>query len=201
MSIETPPPPNPTPEPTPAPTPPEPEPAPPSEEWSPPTREEWEAQQTELNRARQAAARADRQRRDHTRQQQQAAGQFEELYNESRQELDAIRTGLSHSAVESAVAEAASRLRFQNPTVAHRLIDLAGIEAEVQIDGGRANVNVDQSARTLIDQRLQRLAEQEPYLLAAPSARQLPGAGHDVGGASGGAAAINQALRRAAGRA
>lgn len=173
----------------------------PAGDFTPPTREEWEATQAELNRARSAAARNDRARRDQTRQQQQAAGQFEELYQQTQTELEAIRTGLSRNAVQQAAAEAASRLRFHNPTRAAALIDLAGIEAHVDLADGAARVELDQAARTLIEQRIARLAESDPYLLASAPPRQLPGAGAGQGnGDAGGHAAMNAEIRRAAGR-
>jgi hypothetical protein len=199
MSTETPPAPQPDPAPQPEP-PPAPQPQP--DAWTPPTREEYEAQQAELESARRAAARAEQTRRQHTRQQQQQAGEFESLYKESQQELDAIRAGLASSAVESAVTQVASRLRFANPTLAHRLLDTAGIEAEVTIADGKSKVEVPSGAETLIEQRLRRILEENPYLAAPGAQRQLPGAGQGNGSAGGGGAAdINLALRRAAGRA
>jgi hypothetical protein len=156
-----------------------------------------------------AAAAADRRRRDSERQQQRAeeerrrqAGEFEELYNTTRQELEAIRNGLARRAVETAVAEAAARLRFHNPTRVAGLIDLSGVNADVQLADGAASVELDNATRTLIEQRVARLAETDPYLVAVAPPRQLPGAGHGNGGPIGdGHARLNAEIRRAAGRA
>ena len=209
------PPPAPAPAPEPPATPPAGDPPPPApaagaqDDYTPPSREEWQAAQEELNRARQAAARGDRARRDAERQRQQQAGEFEELYNAERQRVEAVTGALGQTAVRDAVAEAAQRLRFRNPAVAHGLLlgsnGLAGIEAEVDLEGpanGAPIASVPQAARTLIEQRLARLAESDPYLLADVSPRQLPGAGQTPpGGQPSGNAQINAELRRAAGRA
>jgi hypothetical protein len=180
---------------------------PPKTEWTPPTKEEWDAQQK-------AIAAANRKVRDQERNQSKAeeerakkAGEYEELYGKTNTELERVKGLVAKSAVKDAVTEAARKLRFRNPALASKLIDLDGVDATLDLSGDEPKAEVEQVARNLIETRLKAAAEADPYLLGDPHQRQLPGAGGNDGNEGGGGggdaagnASMNQAIRRAAGR-
>lgn len=175
---------------------------PPAGDWTPPTQDEWNRMQEAVASANKAKRDAERAAASKANKDKKDAGKFEELYTEANTELERVKGVVSKNAVKDAVAEAARRLRFRNPDVAFRNIDLAGVEAEVDLSGDAPNVTIDQATKTLIERRLGALADSEPYMLDPNAQRQLPGAGSGTGGngGAGGNAAMNAAIRRAAGR-
>lgn len=182
----------------PAPAPPAPA---PSDDWTPPSREEWEAQQRAVTEANQRARRLEQQQRKAADAAAQAAGNYEDLYKSEQERATKLLEGLSTRAVDGAIAEVARSLNFRNPLLAGRLIDRAGLEATV--DEATYAVDVPAPTRTLIEQRLREAATSDPYLTSEPPARQAPGAGNPPAGPNApanGAAAMNQMIRRAAGR-
>lgn len=175
---------------------------PPKDDWTPPSREEVERLQAAVAAANKAKRDAERAAAKKAEEDQKGAGKFEELYAKSSEELDRVKAVVGKNAVKDEVSAAARRLRFRNPDVAFRNIDLAGIEAEVDLAGDEPKVDVDQATKTLIEQRLAALAESEPYMIDPNAQRQMPGAGQRGGSGNGsGNAAMNAAIRRAAGRA
>lgn len=163
------------------------------------TRAELTALERDRDEARKAAAAAAKRQRDRERESAKASGKYEDLYKEADERAKALEARLRNAAVKDAVGDAAQRLRFRNPALAARLIDLSDVD--VDLDGDTAAL--DTASVKLIERRLTEAAESDPYLLADPGGRMLPGAGAPAGGngASGGNAAMNQAIRRAAGRA
>lgn len=170
-------------------------------EWTPPSREEYEAMQRERDEARNAAAKADRARRERERKAAEEAGNYEELHKQSSAELERVKNLVVSGAKRDAVSEVAARLRFRNPSLAHKLISLDGINAELDLDGDEPTAAVDQGGKGLIESRLKAVLEAEPYLAGEGQQRQLPGAGQGNGQTGAGHSDMNQAIRRAAGRA
>lgn len=171
----------------------------PKDDWTPPSREEYE-------RLQQAAAEANKAKRELERKAEAArkkaaqdAGNYEELYNGANTELERTRSVVKGSAVRGAVSDVATTLGFRNPTLAASLIELDGVDADLDVD--KLEATVPQAARAVIERRLKTVAERDPYLLDPGRTRQLPGAGGGGGGTdANGNAAMNAAIRRAAGR-
>jgi hypothetical protein len=162
----------------------------------------------EVEALEKAAATANRKLRDAQKKIDQAesagkaaAGQHEELYNQTKAELDRVTGVVGANAINTEVATIAQRLGFKNPALAHKLIDTAGVDAEVDLSGDAPKVEVDATAKTILEARLKAVLEADPYLKGDPAQRQLPGAGQGGGGNGGGAnAEMNAAIRRASGR-
>lgn len=170
-----------------------------TDDWTPPTREEYDAMIAERDQAKAAAARSSRAARENDRKGKTQAGQFEELYTEEKQRAEKLMTGLSTRAIKATVTEIAQRMHFRNPTLAARLIDIDGLNA--QVDEETYEVEVGADVKTIIERRLTAAANADGYLLTTPPQRQLPGAGAGNGdAAAAGNAAMNAAIRRAAGR-
>lgn len=177
-------------------------------EWTPPTREEYEAQQKALGEANKRARALERQQSEAQRRAAEEAGNFEELHKQSSAELERVKALVTSAARKDAVAEVAARLRFRNPSIAHRLIDLAGIDATLDLEGDEPTAAVDDAGKTMIERRLTEVAQREQYLIGDAAAGQLAGAGTNSGGGGTGTgggngdgnAAMNAAIRRAAGR-
>lgn len=173
---------------------------PPKDDWKPPTREEFDRLQEAVASANKAKKDAERAAAAATKKDKKDSGKFEELYTEANTELERVRNVVSRTAVRDAVSDAARRLRFRNPAVAFRNIDLDGITADVDLTGDDPNVTIDQATKTLIEKRLATLADAEPYMIDPSAQRQMPGAGDRSPGGGNGNAAMNAAIRRAAGR-
>lgn len=176
--------------------------------WTPPTREEYEAQQKALGEANKRARTLERQQTEAQRKAAEEAGNFEELHKQSSAELERVKGLVASAAKRDAVAEVAARLRFRNPNIAHKLIDLGGIEATLDLEGDEPSATVDSAGKATIESRLQAVAQADSYLLGDAAAGQLAGAGASTGaggtgsggGNGDGNAAMNAAIRRAAGR-
>lgn len=200
-------PPAPQPPATPAPTPPAPDPA--GETVTLPA--------DEVNRLREAAARGAQQTRAAQRaaeeaeaERQRQAGQFETLYEGERGKVTKITGVVADSVRRSVVSETAQRLGFANPALAHRLINARDIAVSIDLDADELDLSaldgaVDTAGRTLIEQRLNAILDENPNLRGQPAPRQLPGAGANPAapgaGEAAGNAGMNHAIRRAAGRA
>jgi len=92
------------------------------------------------------------------RKEAEAEGRWQEIAEEERKRADSLEQQIAEREKREAVTEAATRLRFKNPTIAHRLLsddDLSDPEGA-----------------------LKRLAKSEPYLIADPPERT----GAPVGG-------------------
>lgn len=197
----TPPAPGPTPSPTPAPPAPGPAPTPPAPapEPAPPASED--ADRDRLQAAVAAANRRSRELEAELAQYRDKGKTSDELLADERKKRGELEGKIATAAKANAVTEAATRLRFRNPALAHRLIDLGDVD--VNLDASTLDATLDATAKTLIERRLEAAAQAEPYLVDTGPPRQLPGAGNDPagGGADGGGhAAMNDAIRRAAGR-
>lgn len=85
------------------------------------------------------------------RKEAEAEGRWQEIAEEERRRAEALEAQIAEREQREAVTEAASRLRFKNPSLAHRL--LSGDEL-ADPEGA-----------------LKRLAKSEPYLIADPPER------------------------------
>lgn len=165
------------------------------------TRAELQALERDRDEARRAAATAAQRQRAREREAAKTAGNFEELYNDANGRVEKV-TGLVRThTISNAVKDAAERLGFRTPSLAARLIDTADITVEVDPDADTLP-ELDAGSSTLIERRLQAILEREPGLLRDGPGRMLAGAGQNGGtSGTGGNAAMNSIIRRAAGRA
>lgn len=153
------------------------------------------------DKAQKAAAKSDRERRDRERAAAEAAGNFEELHKQSSAQVEKV-TGLVRThAVSSAVAAAAERLGYRTPSIAAKLVDTADLTVEVDLEAATLP-ELDAAGKAKVEERLKELAGREPGLLREGPGRMLPGAGGQgaAGNGDGGSAAMNAAIRTAAGR-
>lgn len=167
--------------------------------WTPPTKAEWEAQQAELNTAKQGASTKAREAREAQRKLDDATGKGES----AEDRLKRLEGSVAKTAVDSTIEATAKELGFRSPKLALRLIDRAGINAAVDIEGDEVNATVDEGAKAVIKQRLEAVLAEDGELAAARPGGQLPGAGSGDGkggAADGGNGAMNAAIRQAAGR-
>lgn len=169
----------------------------PQSEWKPPTREEWEAQQKAVATANQRARKLEQDAQKRADEEAAANGEYQQIAERERQRAEALEQGIKATAIEAAITEAAQRLQFRNPLLAPALVARDGIEALIT-DGHTAKV--DTAGIQLIEQRLQQKLETDPYLKADAPRAQLAGAGNSGSAATGGVAAMNDAIRRGAGR-
>lgn len=174
------------------------EPATPPDGWSPPSYEEWEKVQKAVGAANQRARKleADAQRR--ADEEAAAQGQFKEVADRERARAESLEQGIKTSAIKAAIIETAQRMQFRNPTLAPRLVATDGLEASLGDDYTAA---VDPNALHTIEERLRKALEDDPYLKGDPPRSQLPGAGDPSATSHGGNQAMNDMIRRGAGRA
>lgn len=161
--------------------------------WTPPTREEWEAMQTNLGKATQQARKAQRDAEAAATRTAEEQGRFKDLYEGEQAKVGKLQQGVSRAALESTITELAGRLRFANPALAVRLVDTAGIEPS--FDEETFVATVGQAERGLLEHRLKQILEETPGLAAANAPRQLPGAGNGGTGGASGNDAMNRMLR------
>lgn len=130
------------------------------------------------------------------------AGKYEELFKDANEKAERLEGLITTTAKREAVREIAGKLRYRNPAVADRLIDLDDIDVDVDVDGETIDAVVGADAKVLIEKRLKDFAEANDYVVGDAPARQLPGAGRSSSGSGGnkGNEEMNQAIRRAAGR-
>lgn len=117
----------------------------------------------ERRKARAAEKRAEELQKkldDAARKEAEAEGRWQEIAEEERKRAESLEAQIAEREQREAVTDAATRLRFKNPSIAHRLLS--------------ADEIVDPEAA------LKRLAKQEPYLIADPPERT----GAPVGGAA-----------------
>jgi hypothetical protein len=170
------------------------------EEWTPPSREEYEAITRERDEARRSAAKADKARRERERAAAQQAGNFEELYKEEHGRVEKVTGLVRTNTITSGVHAVAERLGFNTPSIAARLIETGDLTVEVDLDADTFP-ELDSAAQTLIERRLTEVAQREPGLLRSGPGRMLPGAGQGGQGAGGsGNDAMNAMIRAGAGR-
>lgn len=172
-------------------------PAEPQGDWKPPTREEWEASQKAIAAANQRAKRLEQDAQKRADDEAAANGEYQQIAERERQRAEQLEQGIKATAIEKAILEAAQRLQFRNPLLAPSLIGRDGIDAS--IDDNHV-AKVDAAAVQTIEQRLQQKLETDPYLRADAPRAQLAGAGNQGAAATGGNAAMNDAIRRGAGR-
>lgn len=99
------------------------------------------------------------------RSEKESEGRYQEIAEEERKAREALEQQVADRDRRDAVVTAATRLKFKNPTLAHRLL------ADEDITDERS-----------AEQALKRLAENEPYLIQdAPSRTGLPASGADPG--------------------
>lgn len=169
---------------------------PPADEWTPPSKDEWDRQQA-------AIAAANKRARDLEREQRQAAqtaaeegGNFKTLYEQEQARAQALEDGVRTAAIDNEVAAVARRLGFDNPAIAAKLADLDGVSATLDANG---RASVDPASGVLIERALAKVLEENPTLKRAEPGRQIAGAGSGSP-AAGGHADLNAQIRRAAGR-
>lgn len=115
----------------------------------------------ERRKARAAEKRAEELQKkldDAARKEAEAEGRWQEIAEEERKRAESLEAQIAEREQREAVTDAATRLRFKNPSIAHRLLTADEIG--------------DPEAA------LKRLAKQEPYLIADPPERT----GAPVGG-------------------
>jgi len=116
------------------------------------------AERRKARAAEKRAEEAERKLAEAARKEAEAEGRWQEIAEEERKRADSLEQQIAEREKREAVTEAATRLRFKNPTIAHRLLsddDLSDPEGA-----------------------LKRLAKSEPYLIADPPERT----GAPVGG-------------------
>lgn len=170
------------------------------EGWTPPTFEEVQAREQAIAAANRRAKALEDAAAKAQADAQAEQGQFKELYETEKTSGETLKAGLVKAGVATAVSEAAARLGFRNPALAAKLIDLGGIDGTVELVDGQANVELAPTAGSLIEARLTKALEADPYLKGqAAGGAQLPGAGGGAPAATG-AAGMNAAIRASAGR-
>lgn len=98
----------------------------------------------------------------------EAEGRYQEIAEEERKAREALEQQVKDRDRRDAIVTAATRLKFKNPALAHRLV-------------ADDDVTDERSA----EQALKRLADSEPYLIQdAPSRTGLSASGADVGAES-----------------
>lgn len=184
----------------PAADPPKPEATPPAndDEFQPPTKEQVEAMQAAIAAANQRAKKLENEQAAAAKKAAAEAGNFEELHKAEQERATKLETGIKTLAINGAITAAAQRLGFINPTLATTLIAKDGINAEL---GDDFTAQLDQAANVEIERRLTEVLTRDPYLKGDPPRAQLAGAGDSEGGPTGGHAAMNAQIRKAAGRA
>lgn len=182
------------------PTPPAPgaDPATPPPGWTPPTYEEVQRQAGAIAAANRRANELERTQRDAETERQREAGQFKTLYETAEEKATKLEGGIKSGAVNAAITDAAQRLGFRNPTLAARLIDTKGVVAEL---GDDYTATVDAAGQAELETRLQAVLAANPELKGQAGGAQLGGAGDPPAAPTTGAAALNDGIRRAAGRA
>lgn len=162
----------------------------------------------ELDSLRQAVASANQTARDLKRQvdELKSAGQSEEERNAAAAEkLTKVTAAVTKRELDAAITAAAERLNYASPSLAASLIDRVGLDVNVDLDGDDPKVDVPQATLTIIEDRLKAKAQAHGELLKPQGSGQYAGAGGGgeggSGGQGGGHAAMNDAIRRAAGRA
>lgn len=111
----------------------------------------------ERRKARAAEKRAEELQRkldEQARKEAEAEGRWQEIAEQERQRAEDLERKIAERKQRENVTDAAQRLRFKNPSLAHKL--LTADEA---------------SDPALAEQALKRLAKQEPYLVADPPER------------------------------
>ena len=167
-------------------------------DWKPPTREEWEASQKAIAAANQRARKLEQDAQRLADKEAEANGEYQQIAERERQRAEQLEQGIKATAIDNAILEAAQRLQFRNPLIAPALVSRDEIEATIT-DGHTAKVEA--AGVQLIEQRLAAKLESDPYLKADAPRAQLAGAGNPgATGATGGNAAMNDAIRRGAGR-
>lgn len=105
----------------------------------------------------------------------------------AERELEEARSTNRALVIQRATVEAARRMGFRNPEIAHRLVS----DSEIEVD--------DKGNPKNLDALLTKIATSEPYLING----QAPGGKPDLGGGPRGSTPsvdMNTAIRRAAGR-
>ncbi len=115
----------------------------------------------ERRKARAAEKRAEELQRkldEQARKEAEAEGRWQEIAEEERKRAEQLEAQIAEREQREAITEAAQRLRFKNPSLAHRLLST--------------------EERSDPEQALKRLLKEEPYLQADPPERT----GAPVGG-------------------
>lgn len=165
----------------------------------------------ERDALQQAVAEANRTARETKRELEalKSQGQTDAERNaDAAQRLERVTAAVSTQTLKAEVQAAAERLRFKSPSLAANVIDLAGLDVDVDIDGDEPKVTVPPATKTMIESRLTEAGKKYTELLNPEGARQFAGAGAGGTGGTGqggdggdGNAAMNAAIRSAAGRA
>lgn len=127
----------------------------------------------------------------------------EERQAADAQKLERVTKAVTKRELDSAIVKVAERLNYASPSLAASLIDRAGLEVAVDLDGDDPRVDVPQSTLTLIESRLTAKAQAHKELVKQGGAGQYAGAGSGGSGgdgSTGGVAQMNADIRRAAGR-
>lgn len=167
------------------------------EEWKPPTREEYEALAKSNAEAQKTIRATQKAQKEAERKAGEESGEHERLYQQEREANDKLRNNMIRSAAEQRVEVVAKRLNYIAPGVAHRLIDTAAIEGEVDENG---TVSLAADAEAQIEQQLKALAASTDGL--TKSGKQAPQANveGDEGAGNSANRTMNDAIRSAAGR-
>lgn len=123
------------------------------------------AERRKARAAEKRAEEAERKLADLARKEQEAEGRWQEIAEQERTEREKLEQQVADRDKRDAITTAATRLKFKNPTIAHRLL------SDEEITDERS-----------AEQALQRLAKAEPYLLQdAPVRTGLPAADGEDG--------------------
>ena len=124
------------------------------------------AKAAEKKAAEQAKARrkAERALAQKTRQEQEASGEYKEMYEESQRENADLKRQIRDGAFERAVTKVATAKKFRNPSLAADLLPKDLRDNAVDEDG-----EVDEK---LVERELKKLADREPYLTEEEKERQ-----------------------------
>lgn len=121
------------------------------------------AERRKAKAAEKRAEEAERKLADLARKEQEAEGRWQEIAEQERTEREKLERQVAERDKRDAITAAATRLKFKNPTIAHRLL------SDEEITDERS-----------AEQALQRLAKSEPYLLQDALVRTgLPAADGD----------------------
>jgi hypothetical protein len=105
--------------------------------------------------AEKRARKAERDLKNRKQADREEQGEFKEMAEEEKKQRIAAEKKLRDRALETSVTAVATKLKFRNPSVAHKLVDLPDdvVDEDGEVDEGR------------VERALKRLAKDEDYLV------------------------------------